>query len=91
MPIKLTIKSKYLFYLIMTIILVSFYFLGIFLYENFYLAIAQSSQIYLSSSELALQRVDLNRLVEVVTKIDKKTAPTQIDWTKVKNPFRPYQ
>ena len=91
MKFKLNLLSKYLFLIIIILIIISYSFMGYFLYKNFYQAIYLSEPIYISGSDIALQRINTNLLNQVIAKIEEKNKGKEVDWNTVKNPFIPYK
>lgn len=91
MKFKLNLPSKYLFLITIILIIISYSFMGYFLYKNFYQAIYLSGPIYLSGSDIALQRINTNLLNQVIAKIEEKNKGKEVNWNTVKNPFILYK
>jgi len=88
--LKFNLISKYLFLIIILVIIISFSFLGFFLYKNFYRPLSSAEPIYIPVSLIAFQRIDINLLNKIITKIEEKNKREEIDWGAIKNPFIPY-
>jgi hypothetical protein len=84
------LPSKYIFIGFILIIIISFVFLGSFLYNNFYLALSESKTVYISSSDIAFQKINSNLFDKIVSKIDDKINSSLQDFSNIKNPFLYY-
>jgi len=90
MRFNFRLQSSHIFILFIFFTIISFSFLGYFLYVNFYQALAMPNPLYPSSTDIALQRIDTKLFNTVTAEIEKKKAGENIDWAKMKNPFLPY-
>jgi hypothetical protein len=84
------LPSKYVFIGFILIIVISFVFLGLFLYDNFYLALSEGKTVYISSSDIAFQKINSELFDKIITKINEKINPAPEDWSKIKDPFLYY-
>ncbi|OGY43422.1 MAG: hypothetical protein A2729_04600 [Candidatus Buchananbacteria bacterium RIFCSPHIGHO2_01_FULL_39_14] len=84
-PIIFSLKYIYLIILIMIIGVLTL--LGYFLYNNLYQTIAQSKEIILLKQEVAPDTIDLKKVNEALAAIEAKTSKKNISWSEIKNPF----
>ncbi len=89
------LKYNYLFLIVIALIIL----IGLsnFLYTNFYLTIAQTNEIALLQSEVALDSIDTELFEKNQQAIKDKEAgnptfltPPQTKWLDLKNPFAAY-
>lgn len=61
-------------------------FISLFLYKNFYQAIAQTKEILILREKVALDTVDMEKFDSIINKLTKKTAPKELK--NIISPFR---
>jgi hypothetical protein len=83
---------KYIYGLIAVVVIGIFGVIGMFLYQNFYLAIAQTEEIILLRREVAPDVLHIESVEDVIGKLKIKISPSQQqDINLVNNPFRTIQ
>ncbi len=87
---QLLLSLKYLYGLVIVLVIATFAILGFFLYKNFYQTITQSEEIILLRQEVAPDTIDMELVNRVLKLMANKIASSdEIDWGKIKNPFNP--
>ncbi|MEK7653313.1 MAG: hypothetical protein AAB358_02455 [Patescibacteria group bacterium] len=70
------------------IVIILILFMG-FLYRNVYQTLAQAETVTNLKKEVTEESLNKEKFYQVLEKINKKTASTQIDFSGLKNPFAP--
>lgn len=79
---------KYLYVLILLLLIGLSGILGLFLYKNLYQTIAQTEEIMILRQEVAPDIIDMKRVEAILESLNKKTTTTEeINWQEIKNPF----
>ncbi|MBU0722271.1 hypothetical protein KKA93_02335 [Patescibacteria group bacterium] len=86
--IKLTLKklSGLAAEIIILITLIILIFMSLFLYKNFYQAIAQTKKIIILREKVIMGMVDMAKLNIVIDKVTEKTKPNELK--NIISPFR---
>lgn len=87
---KLSWLAKYLYLILIGFLAIALIFLSIFLYRNFYQAIAYSKEIIVLRQQVAVNDIDMNLFNLVIEKLEKRSEKRIVDWQKLKNPFAVY-
>lgn len=90
MKINFNSSSKYLFAIFILLIISSFGLLSFFLYNNFYLALSEGKTVYISSSDIAFQKINSDLFAKIIGKINEKNKTSPTDLGVIKDPFLPY-
>ena len=81
---------RYFYILILLMVIVVIFFLGMFIYQNFYLTITRAQTIVILKQEVAPDTINLNKIEAVLGKINQKAAAEgAVDWTTLNDPFGP--
>ncbi len=86
---KLRYLTKYIYYLIITLAIISLGMTAMFLYDNFYRTLIQAQVVYILRNQVALEVVDSALWDKVLKNFRyKKTSQIQEN-TKIPDPFSP--
>jgi len=61
-----------------------------FLYKNFYKTLTDTKKIMLIQNQVILETINIEKFDDVITKIQNKKAPPDVDWATFKDPFQSY-
>lgn len=88
---KFELLARLIFYGLLFVISASFIIFLFFLYQHFYLAMAQAEEIVVLKSQLAVDVLDVELYDKVKTAAEtRKTIPIP-KWEEIPNPFLPYK
>ena len=84
---KLNYLTKYIYYLIVTVTILSLGMTTWFLYDNFYRTLIQAKVIYVLRNQVTFEAIDINLWNKILQKFqDKKISQIKED-TKIPDPF----
>jgi len=84
---KLPSITRYIYYLSITLILLTFGFNVVFLYNNFYKTITQVEIVYMLNSQVSFEIIDINLWDDIEKTIEHKKTPVLEPEEILKNPF----
>ena len=76
------------FYGLLFIIGATFIIFIFFLYQRFYLTLAQAEEIVVLKSQLAVDALDLDLYQRVKAGTEARQAPPAVNWQELPNPFQ---